>query len=362
MTHQTTFQTEISEILLQHPELSKFIQKFNYQALCSSFSQLTFSPERKAASTVKDFAQRAIQFKSSLKSAIEAAKSRGAVVANDGEFLPLVNEESETFNEKLYELFMEYVRAESRCANWMITGPARFPVERNRKRMDISMARYQRISEISEKALKGALRRILPEGDGITISSASNTAVEQLESKIKAAQDEHAQMILINKIVRKYYPKGNPEISDEQKARCLDELAQNLNQSVKEVEIYVKPNRMYGTVVPFQSFTLTNSNARIKNMQQRLQEQKKLEEQRESNTLNGELDNGIKFYLTDDNRLAIDFGFKPSADIRQLLNKQAHFNFSRTRGNLWIRKHTRNAEYDFKNLVLPALQALEAQA
>lgn len=53
--------------------------------------------------------------------------------------------------EKYESLFLTWLSAESRCANWAITGPARFPVERNKKRMEWAVKHWDKLAYFMDK-------------------------------------------------------------------------------------------------------------------------------------------------------------------------------------------------------------------
>lgn len=79
---------------------------------------------------------------------------------------------------KFIRLWTDYQRSGARVMSWFITGPARFPVERNRKRMEIERRRSDEFYAHANGAAEWVRRRL---------RSAEKTALSE-----QAAQVEHA--------------------------------------------------------------------------------------------------------------------------------------------------------------------------
>lgn len=93
----------------------------------SWFNQRTFNPERLADSAVNDWAL-------VLWQRIDTLRENGA----DEETVSL-------WADAFVRKWLAFQHAGSRTLNWMITGPARFPVERNEKRMATERKRYDEL-------------------------------------------------------------------------------------------------------------------------------------------------------------------------------------------------------------------------
>lgn len=93
-----------------------------------SLHALTHFPEQPTLSELEGLAERLNGFAAYMVELWEQAK------------LPLPDAELEAFARRHVEITRKYWAAEGRCMNWFITGPARFPVARNEKRMRVSDA------------------------------------------------------------------------------------------------------------------------------------------------------------------------------------------------------------------------------
>lgn len=70
--------------------------------------------------------------------------------------------------------------------NWFITGPARFPVTRNEKRMKISDARRADLAAHSAAARKAVKRKAFPHGaEDEPIRSRDPSALQRIMAKIE---------------------------------------------------------------------------------------------------------------------------------------------------------------------------------
>ncbi len=62
--------------------------------------------------------------------------------------------------ERYVDKWIKYQAAGARTANWMITGPARFPVDRNRKRLDVEHKRLGELLDFEAGAGAWARKRV----------------------------------------------------------------------------------------------------------------------------------------------------------------------------------------------------------
>jgi hypothetical protein len=100
------------------------------EAFASSFNWRTFSPDRRAEQALAD---------------AEHDIARGLAAVGDEDL-------GAEWLEGYLARWAKYQAAGARTANWMITGPARFPVERNRKRMEVEHKRSLELSAFVEGA------------------------------------------------------------------------------------------------------------------------------------------------------------------------------------------------------------------
>lgn len=113
----------------------------------------------------------------------------------------------------------KYQSAGARTANWMITGPARFPVDRNRKRMEVEHKRMNEVMDYVANAgfwarnrLRKAERReavAAAEQDGVTYAGRTVAGVRLVENTTM----ERIQL---------FFPgKPDPDMIAELKARAF---------------------------------------------------------------------------------------------------------------------------------------------
>lgn len=96
------------------------------------FNQRTFRPERLARSAVEDYGNE-------LYETLTILRREGATA-----------EQQEAWAQAYVKKWLAYQHAGARTLNWMITGPANFPVARNQKRMDTEMKRYDELKAFAQ--------------------------------------------------------------------------------------------------------------------------------------------------------------------------------------------------------------------
>lgn len=240
------------------------------------------------------------------------------------------------YHEKIDSLLATYLRKaadnmndrfsiEARCPSIMITGGANFPTRKKEKQNAARDRNYQEWQEI--KCLLDKIRSVGTGG----ISSDDPDAREKLAGKIAKLQKLQDTM----KAVNAYYKKnktleGCPDLTAEQAAKLAASMARDWRQDPR----------------PFESYQLTNNNANIRRLQQRLDEMKRLEEK----PLDGwNFDGGRVEANADENRLQVFFDEKPDEEKRGEMKRNG-FRWAPSAG-AWQRQLTRNAVYSAKHFI-----------
>jgi hypothetical protein len=211
---------------------------------------------------------------------------------------------------------------DARVPSVMIAGPANFPVRAKEKQ---NAARDRNMEEYNE--IRGLLEKMKSVGHG-GIQSDDPNAIEKLREKICNAEVMQEHM----KIVNAYYRKHKT-------LEGCDAL------NVKEIrEITASMARDWRTdPSPFASYELTNNNANIRRMRERLEQ---LEKAKSTETKEHDI-NGIRVVEnTEAMRIQLFFPGKPDDATRTLL-KSNGFLWAPSVG-AWQRQLTSNGRYACK--------------
>ena len=256
-------------------------------------SATSFSPERRADQCVRDFS-----------SELEAD-------------LVELGDKTGNYKEKYLAHLRKWTAAKSRTMSPMITGPANFPAERNRKAFERERRAWEEFQAWRERYIKRANR--VP----------TKTPEEEIDDaliRLEKERNAHTLMVEVNKIHRR-------KVSDEEKRKAL---AEELELAPEMVEKMMEPD-CFGRC-GFASCSLTNSNARIKNLEQKLLIMKARIERRDTFE-KIEFDGGTIDIEND--RVVIRHDEKPEPEVIQAL-KANGFRWS-PHWKCWCRKHTANA-------------------
>lgn len=208
----------------------------------------------------------------------------------------------------------------SRCMSPMIVGPARFPVQANRKKMDAEHNAWVEFRKWRERFIRkaSAERTLSPEEE-------LDKALEDLDKALA----HHDMMIGVNKILREKASEA------EKVVRISEEYGLSEEVSAK----IVKPDPIDGS--GFQSFVLTNHNAKIKRLKDKVLIMKARISRKEAFEKiafeGGSID-------IENDRVVIRHDQKPEKEVIEKLRSYG-FRWS-PNWHCWCRKHTANALRD----------------
>lgn len=264
------------------------------------------------------------------------------MVALWAELAPLAatDEERAALREEVERYRVGYLKHHARCmaaksrtANPMVTGPARFPVERNRKAMDSEARRWEEFRAWRERAQASIRKRFAP-ADPARISADDPDAPEALAARIACLELRQERMKAANGVVR---TKGLERV--ERVSRLVA-----LGISPDEAAELVRPGRFMGW--GYSAATLTNNLATIKRLRSRLAS---LERNRATPALEMEFDGGRLVESVEDNRVRIIFDGKPDAATRDAL-KARGFRWAPSVG-AWQRQRTPAAREEARRIL-----------
>jgi len=246
-------------------------------------------------------------------------------------------EEYGRFVAKHKELHRAYWEAIGRTANPMITGRAKFPVERNRRANEIAVKRFEAIEDHLEKAMKAAERKAFPYGmKGDPVKNEDPEAVSKLEERLERLKGLQAKMKEANRLFR----SGD------------DQALIEMGFSPEQVEEWRTSTDIFKAGPPFKSFDLASVRGKIKRVEERLVVLKRRAErlEREGGNPTYVVVPGMRIVENLElDRLQLFFDGKPKDEVRALLKRNG-FKWAPSKG-AWQRKLTDNAKRAVRYIV-----------
>jgi hypothetical protein len=307
------------------------------ERLASNFSQRTMRDiKARAARELDDGAN----------SVIEAMAAAAAALEREGlsEYAP----EPELFIAGYVKRFAAYQAAGARTLNWMVTGPARFPVERNRKAMDSEHKRLGEMLEWSKGYPAVAVgqakrRKALALGpDGVV-----NAELADLRKRLAKRELYQRQMKRTNEIIRR---EKFVEGDGEKLAEVL--AAGGFPIGIAAAAALLRP-AWKGAPIGYERYQLSNNNAEIKRLGIRIAEVERklaaMEQAGDSQPAEREV-NGVRIVENaGEDRLQLIFDGKPAPEIIAAL-KGRGFRWS-PRAGAWQRQLTNAARSAAEGIV-----------
>ena len=187
-------------------------------------------------------------------------KEHSAELESDLVFVREHGGDEKRYTENYRKYFSAWLAARGRCASWMITGRANFPVRKMEKANRSERNRAAEFRTWREKARKAIVR------DFNRANKTPASEIERARQQIKDDEAEQERMKLANKIIRKH--KSNP-------LDAATELVAQLGLSEKEARSVASPDCIGD--VGYAPYRLQNNNANIRRMKERLIELEKKE-------------------------------------------------------------------------------------
>lgn len=215
------------------------------------------------------------------------------------------------------------------CPSILISGVGNFPVKKKEKQNAAFERNYKEFNEIQSYISK--LESILYGKE--VIRSDDEDAIILLEEKLSKLESEQEFM----KEVNAYYRKN--KTLNGCKELTLEQIE---NLTVEMSKYYHMENK------PFATYLLTNNNANIHRVRERLEQLKKDKSKENSEMIFEDLNIRVKENI-EDMRLQIFFDGKPEAGVREVLKKNG-FKWS-PKNTAWQRQLTNNARYAMKQVI-----------
>ena len=258
----------------------------------------------------------------------------GQILENDLQYLSdngASSEQLEQYKTKFKSLFISWLNASSRCASSAITGGSGFNVRRAEKANRSEERHYQIFSDWRERAKKGILKSNKPK-------TTYMSEIERYTLELEQMRINHDKMKEANKRIKDALKNGT-DIT----AYLMSEMS-------------VQPHMIEWTL-KF-GFGLTNNNANMKRVEQRIKEltakeAQRMEEPEKSYTFDG----GEIIFNYEADRIQVKHETKPSLEKIQELKKSG-FKWSPS-NQVWQRQITANAIWTTKRL-FPSLTNKEA--
>lgn len=218
----------------------------------------------------------------------------------------ILDEEFERYRAGYRARYTKHLGSRARCMSVMITGPSNFPGRRNAKRNEVADKRLSELLEYRERALQ-AIRRTIRPGDR-PIMAGDDNATERLQEKIEKAEKWQARMKELNAVIRKHAKGG-----------VAAQAPALVAAGISEASALKLLTQDFCGRIGFPAYELTNNQANIRRMKERLQAVAESKGQPET-SLKGE--NATLEDSPSDNRIRLFFPGKPTEEIRTRLKSQ----------------------------------------
>lgn len=282
----------------------------------AAYSGISFTPDKRAEQVRDGYAA---------ELASDYAELEKLTVGKPG-MAEVLQAEFSRYREGYRQRYLKKLHSDSRCLSVMITGPSNFPTRRNEKRNNVAHKRLTELLEFRTRALAAIRKTLCPELR--PIMAGDSDAQTRLQAKIAEAEALQARMKAANIIVRKF--KG-----DINNGRLVLEQA---GLTAGQAQRLFEPD--FCGRLGFADYELTNNNANIRRMKERL-----VVIERNHATPASDFQGSVATVedCPADNRVRLTFPGKPSVEIRTKL-KSSGFRWTPSLGVWQAYRHQHTIE------------------
>lgn len=284
-------------------ETKNYLEAFKQDAIYAH-NWTSFSPERRGEQLINDYNEQ-------LNTDISELQSSG-----------IEQEIIDIYKSRYINLFRSWLSSKSRCASPMITGPANFNVRKHEKANRSEENHYNVWQEWRKRAKKAIIRKSQP-------AKTYLSEIDRYKSDLESMRKSHELM-----------KEGNKRIKEARKSG--EDITEYLTKTFNIQPHMIEWTMKFG-------FGLTNNNANMKRVEQRIKELSAKETARQNNPETSyKFDGGEVVFNYEVDRIQIKHDQKPAHEKIQELKKNGYkwspFN------KAWQRQITANGVSVTKNL------------
>lgn len=295
--------------------------EIDYEIAYRAHAGTSFSPEKRAQSAQKDFADHIQEIEVYFNSLAETKEQKATAEAL-----------GDLYAKKYHKLYTEYLQSRHGLMSTMITGPANFPVARMEKKnrsIDNKLNTLIDFTKSKRVQYAKAIRETKPEG---------YNELDDLRGKLADMEKFHDGMKQANSILKKMYKKGGVTIGE---FNAVFEETTGLTIAFMEKMHWRNSKPCKG----YESFELTNHNSKIKTVRAQIEKLNKQESATSEDNNETTFEGGTIIQNKVDDRLQILFDSIPAPAIREELKRNG-FRWS-PKNQAWL---TGNAVFSLKRL------------
>lgn len=314
-----------------------YANDIDYELARNSYRASSFSPDKRAKSEIESWKQSMAE---QYRILLDFAKRKDYSI-------PALDASYSNYRKKMLDLKKDMLHKRSRTMSSMITGPANFPVESNRKKLGYYHSALEKYLEYDKRAIERIKNDIDPI---ILIREGDPDAIEALENKLQSME----KIKQIQKEFNKAF-KGQESTPDERRDYIVNSgILGHLNQAYPNEEWSIESWKLKGAMEGGQLSPKMYLTRHMNELRKRIQGEKNRAEFVDR-LEPFKFDGGVIEFNKADNRIQIFYDEKPDVEERSRIKKAA-FKWSPKAG-AWQRQMTVNAlAATFKLFNIPKLK------